>query len=218
MPHPLDLSLYLVTDSEQCRAAGRSVAETVALAVEGGVTIVQVREKDASAREFLATVASVAAVLPAHVPLLVNDRVDVYLAARAAGHTVAGVHIGQSELPAPLVRQLIGADAVLGISAATPESIAEAQASGVVDYVGMGPLNTTTTKRNAPPAIGLQALAALRRRTHLPAVAIGGVGAADMQPLRSAGFDGAAVVSAICKAPDPRAAAAALKACWLAHA
>ncbi|PAT36031.1 thiamine phosphate synthase [Vandammella animalimorsus] len=210
----LDLALYLVTDSGQCARAGRNLQETVLRAVEGGVRIVQIREKDASAREFLASVCAVAQVLPTQVPLLVNDRIDVFLAARAAGARVAGVHIGQSEIPAKLARQLIGPQAILGLSAATPAALAEAERCGVVDYVGIGPLNTTTTKKNAPPALGLPALQALSQGVRLPAVAIGGIGSGDMAGLRAAGFDGAAVVSAICAAPDPRQAAQALLQAW----
>lgn len=216
----IDLSLYLVTDSAQSAHAGRSLAHTVQQAVAAGVTVVQVREKDASSRDFLAQVRTIADVLPAHVPLIVNDRIDVFLAARAAGARVAGVHLGQSEVPAELARQLIGADAILGVSAATPETLAEAQHAGVVDYVGIGPLNATTTKRNAPAALGIDKLAQLRALTPLPAVAIGGITAADLGAVRAAGFDGAAVVSAICAAADAHAATLALRDAWhgAAHA
>ncbi|WP_308800491.1 thiamine phosphate synthase, partial [Streptomyces sp. NEAU-H3] len=126
-----DLSVYLVTDTAQCAARGRTVVETVAAAVAGGVTAVQVREKDAGGRAFLEQVRTVADVLPAHVTLLVNDRVDVYLAARAAGARVHGVHVGQSDLPVAAVRDLVGADALLGLSAATSGELAEAAAARV---------------------------------------------------------------------------------------
>ncbi|RMX08718.1 thiamine phosphate synthase [Corticibacter populi] len=211
-----DLSIYLVTDSGQCEKAGRSLAQTVQQAIAGGATIVQVREKDASARDFLAAVQAAAAVVPPHVTLLVNDRVDVYLAARAAGAKVDGVHIGQSELPAQLVRQLVGPAAIIGQSAGTPATLEAAGHSGVIDYVGIGPLHATTSKKNAPAPIGLAALARLRRHTRLPAVAIGGVTAADLAGLRAAGFDGAAVVSAICAAADAKAAARTLAEAWRA--
>lgn len=209
-----DLSTYFVTDSGQCAAASRSLVETVQQAIAGGVSMVQIREKDASAREFLHIVQAVAAVVPAHVALVVNDRVDVYLAALAAGARVSGVHIGQSELPPELVRQLIGPEAILGQSAASAETLAAATACGVVDYVGIGPLHDTGSKKNAPAGRGLAALAALRQLTPLPAVAIGGITAADLAGLRNAGFNGAAVVSALCKAPDVRAAAENLVHAW----
>lgn len=216
-PHPLDLSLYLVTDTALCERAGRSVLHTVQQAVEGGVRVVQIREKHASGRAFLALVEAVARALPAHVALLVNDRIDVFLAARAAGARVAGVHIGQSEIPAALARQIIGPEAIVGLSANAPATLDEAQAlgaAGVVDYVGIGPLHPTATKPDADAGKGLPALTALRARTTLPAVAIGGVTAADVPALRAAGFDGAAVVSAICAAPDACAAAQTLRAAW----
>ncbi len=183
-------------------------------ATANGVTAVQVREKDAPARRFLDTVVRLARVIPADVALIVNDRVDVFLAARAAGERVAGVHVGQSDLPAAAVRELIGAAAVLGLSASTPEQLAAAADSGLVDYVGIGALHATATKADAPPPLGLTEFARLAGLSALPAVAIGGVTAPDLGPLRRAGAAGAAVVSAICAAPDPGGAARQLRATW----
>jgi thiamine-phosphate pyrophosphorylase len=209
-----DLSVYLVTDTAQCAARGRGVAETVAAAVAGGVTAVQVREKDAGGREFLARVCAVAEVLPARVALLVNDRVDVYLAARAAGARVDGVHVGQSDLPVAAVRELIGPGALLGLSAATPAELAAA-ASAPVDHVGVGALHATATKADAPPALGAEGFARLLSAPGLPpAVAIGGVVPADLPVLRRAGAAGAAIVSGICAAADPEAAARAYARAW----
>ncbi len=211
----VDLSVYLVTDAAQCAARGRSVAATVALAVAGGVTAVQVREKDAPGRAFLATVAQVAAVLPERVALIVNDRVDVFLAAREAGIRVTGVHVGQSDLPAALVRRLIGEHAVLGLSAATPGQLREAARDPArVHHVGIGALHATRTKTDAPPALGHDGFARLVRLSALPAVAIGGVAPGDLPRLRAAGAAGAAVVSGICAAGDPRAAALAHARAW----
>ncbi|MGW3489215.1 thiamine phosphate synthase [Streptomyces sp. NPDC001054] len=209
-----DLSVYLVTDTAQCTARGRTVAETVAAAVAGGVTAVQVREKDAGGRAFLEQVRAVADVVPAHVTLLVNDRVDVYLAARAAGARVHGVHVGQSDLPVAAVRDLVGADALLGLSAATSGELAEAAAARV-DHVGVGALHATTTKADAPPALGIEGFARLLAPAGLPpAVAIGGVVPADLPALRRAGAAGAAIVSGICAAADPEAAARQYVAAW----
>ncbi|QKV96483.1 thiamine phosphate synthase [Streptomyces sp. NA02950] len=212
---PVDLSVYLVTDTAQCAAHGRSVAETVARAVAGGVTAVQVREKDADGRDFLHTVLEVAAVLPEPVALIVNDRVDVFLAARAAGARVTGVHVGQSDLPASAVRELIGGEAVLGLSAGTPGEVrAAAEDTARVDHVGIGALHSTRTKADAPPALGHDGFARLVRLSPLPAVAIGGVTPADLPRLRAAGAAGAAVVSGVCAAEDPRSAAAAYAHAW----
>ncbi|MGY0488686.1 thiamine phosphate synthase [Streptomyces sp. WG-D5] len=213
--HDVDLSVYLVTDPDQCAARGRSVAETVERAVAGGVTAVQVREKRAGGREFLRTVLDVAEVLPDHVALIVNDRVDVFLAARASGARVTGVHVGQSDLPAHVVRQLIGEEAVLGLSAATGAELRAAAADPArVDHVGIGALHATRTKADAPAPLGRDGFAGLVPLSPLPAVAIGGVTPGDLPHLRAAGAAGAAVVSGICAADDPRAAAHTYAAAW----
>lgn len=211
----LDLSLYLVTDSAQAAAAGHRIVDVVRHAVAGGVSAVQVRAKDASGREFLDTVLAIADVLPDTVSLIVNDRVDVFLATRAAGRRVAGVHVGQSDLPVGVVRDLVGPDAVIGLSASTPEQLALGAADPAgVDYIGIGALHATRTKRDAPAALGLAEFARLVRVSTLPAVAIGGVGPADLAALRACGAAGAAVVSAICSAPHPEQAARELRAAW----
>ncbi|MET7311253.1 thiamine phosphate synthase [Streptomyces sp. NPDC005571] len=212
---PVDLSVYLVTDTAQCAARGRSVAETVALAVAGGVTAVQIRDKHAAGREFLHTVLEVAAVLPERVTLIVNDRVDVFLAARAAGARVTGVHVGQSDLPPAAVRELIGEHAVLGLSAATPDQLrAAAEDPARIHHVGIGALHTTRTKADAPAPLGHAGFARLARLSDLPAVAIGGITPADLPRLRDAGAVGAAAVSGICAAADPRASARAYARAW----
>jgi thiamine-phosphate pyrophosphorylase len=211
----LDLSIYLVTDTAIAAAAGHPVLSVVREAVAGGVTVVQLREKHASAREFLDLVCSVSDEVGESVTVLVNDRVDVYLAARRLGARVGGVHLGQSDLPPALARELIGPDAVLGLSASTHEQLLEAENDpGAIDYVGIGALHATTTKTDAPRPLGLDAFAALAASTRLPAVAIGGIGLADIAPLRRAGAAGAAVVSALCSAPNPRETARALAREW----
>jgi thiamine-phosphate pyrophosphorylase len=211
----VDLSLYLVTDTAQARAAGRDVVEVVRRAVAGGVSAVQVREKDAPARAFLDIVLRIADELPDTVALIVNDRVDVFLAVRAAGRRVSGVHVGQSDLPVGAVRDLVGRDALIGLSAATDAQLRLAAADPArVDYVGIGALHATRTKLDAPPELGLAEFTRLVAVSELPAVAIGGVGVADLSALRAAGAAGGAVVSAICSAPDPEAAARDLRAAW----
>jgi thiamine-phosphate diphosphorylase len=210
----VDLSVYLVTDALQVAARGRDLVSTVRAAVSGGVTAVQVREKEAPARQFLETVEALSAVLPPVVSLIVNDRVDVFLAARARGVRVNGVHVGQADLPVGVVRTLVGEYAVLGLSAATPDELTAATTTGGVDYVGIGALHGTATKLDAPPALGIAGFTRLARSTRLPAVAIGGVTTADMAALRRGGAAGAAIVSGICAAPDPTAAARAYAAAW----
>lgn len=209
----IDLSVYLVTDSRSASEAGHDL-HSVLRAAGSAVTAVQLREKDATARGFLDTVLRCCAALPAEVAVIVNDRVDVFLAARDAGARVSGVHVGQSDLPAAAARRLIGPDAILGVSASTPAELAAAAQSGVVDYVGIGALHATRTKADAPPPLGLERFARLVALSPLPAVAIGGVTAADLPALRRAGAAGAAVASAVCGAADPGRAAAELRTAW----
>ena len=210
-----DLSIYLVTDKSQAATAGHDLTDLAAAAVAGGATAVQVREKDADAGVFLDTVLKVAAVLPESVVLFVNDRIDVFLAARHAGARVAGVHVGQQDLPVGAVRDLVGPDALIGLTANTA---AELDAAGRevarVDYVGIGSVHRTASKADAAPALGVDGFAALARSTFLPAVAIGGVTVADVPGLRVAGAAGVAVISAICGASDPQAATAELARAW----
>jgi len=213
----VDLSVYLVTDSTLAASRRRGVVDTVASAVAGGVTAVQVREKGFAAAEFLDTVLQVAEVLPDGVALFVNDRVDVFLAARAAGARVTGVHVGQSDLPVVVVRELVGTEALIGVSAATPAQLVAAATTGA-DYVGIGVLRPTSTKTDAPPPLGVAGFARLAEATGLPAVAIGGVTVHDLAPVRAAGGAGVAIVSGICAAEDPRSAAESFAAAWAAAA
>lgn len=212
---PADLSVYLVTDRAQAAAAGHDLTALVAAAVAGGVTAVQVREKEADAGVFLDDVLKVAAVLPEAVALFVNDRVDVFLAARRAGVRVSGVHVGQTDLPVAAVRDLVGPDALIGLTAnSAAELCAAGREVGRVDYVGIGAVHATASKADAPDALGVEGFAALAATTFLPAVAIGGVTAADVPGLRAGGAAGVAVISAICAAADPQAAAAELARAW----
>lgn len=143
--------------------------------------------------------------------LLVNDRVDVYLAARERGARVHGVHVGQSDLAVEDVHRLIGPEPVIGLSANTSEQITAAQASDAhIGYVGVGALRATISKRDAPEPIGADGIVRLAADCSVAAVAIGGVVPEDLPGLRAAGLAGAAVVSWICGAQDPQAAAAQL--------
>lgn len=208
-----DLAVYLVTDSAIAAAAGHTVPAVVAAGVAGGVTMVQVREKHASIQQLVDLLGSVAAVLPPGVPLVVNDDVEAFLAARADGIAVAGVHVGQDDVPASQVRAAIGPDALLGLSAATPAELAAVDPS-VVDHVGIGTLHGTPTKPDAPAALGRDGMRARVALSPVPAVAIGGVTTADAQALRGSGLAGVAVVSGICGAADPAAAARAYVSAW----
>jgi thiamine-phosphate pyrophosphorylase len=203
MSSPFDLSLYLVTDPEM--TARRGLLETVAAAIAGGVTIVQLRQKGGSARQMVEAGQALKALLaPRGIPLIVNDRIDV---AHAIG--ADGVHVGQDDLPPSAARAMLGPNAIIGLSITREEEIG-AFDPAAIDYVGLGPIFPTGTKSDAAPALGAACFAALRRRLPCPVVAIGGITLANAAQATDA--DGIAVVSAICAAPDPRAAAQALRA------
>jgi thiamine-phosphate pyrophosphorylase len=204
MPSRFDLSLYLVTDPEM--TARRGLLETVAAAVEGGVTIVQLRQKDGPARQMVEAGRALKALLASRgIPLIVNDRIDV---AHAIG--ADGVHVGQDDLPPAAAREMLGPHAIIGLSLTAGDQMDTLDAS--VDYVGLGPIFPTGTKLDAAPALGETAFAALRRRIPRPVVAIGGITLANAAQAIGAGADGIAVVSAICSAADPCASAQALRA------
>jgi thiamine-phosphate pyrophosphorylase len=197
------LRLCLITDPALAR--GRPLERIVVEAVQGGVTLIQLRDKDAPTRALLEQARALKGVLgELRVPLLINDRIDVALAAQADG-----VHVGQSDMPVSEVRKLLGADAIIGLSV-TNAAEALGNDVGLADYLGVGPIFPQSTKADATPPLQLKGLTKIRGLTHKPIVAIGGISVANAHAVRSAGADGLAVVSAIMAAPDPRAAAAAL--------
>jgi len=197
--------LYLVTD--RALAQGRSLVDVVRQAVAGGVTIVQLREKEATTREFVRLAEQLQELLiPQQVPLIINDRIDVALAVNAAG-----VHVGQNDMPAATARRLLGDGRLLGVSVSTSEEARAAEADGA-DYLGISPIYATPTKTDTPTPVGLTGLTALRATTRLPLVAIGGLHAGNLLPVMASGADGVAVVSAIMAAAEPAAAARALRA------
>jgi thiamine-phosphate pyrophosphorylase len=201
-----DPRLYLVTD--RGLAGTRGVIETVRLAVAGGVTLVQVRSPEASTRDFVEEARALKALLaPTGVPLIVNDRLDVALAAEADG-----VHLGQRDIDARDARAMLGPDKIIGLSVGTlAEWSASRQMLEAVDYIGTGPVYATRTKKDAGTAIAPIGLAEMIALSHHPVVAIGGIGpgnAADVLVTRPAGI---AVVSAIMAADDPTMAARDLR-------
>ncbi len=192
--------LHLVTDRVLCGLRG--IEAVVAAAVRGGVTCVQLREKELDTRAFVARARALKDLLrPLGVPLLVNDRLDVALACGADG-----VHVGQSDMEAEEVRRWMP-HAWIGLSLETPEQLSAAERAPV-DYYGVGPIFATATKPDAAPAWGLDGLKALRARTARPLVAIGGLQCHHAAQVVDAGADGLAVVSALCTADDPADAAA----------
>ena len=202
---PEQLRLYLVTD--RGLSLGRDIEWIVGEAVAGGVTIVQLREKDIDTREFVALGLRLKALLaPLGVPLIINDRVDVALAVDADG-----VHIGQSDMPYDVARRLLGPDKIIGLSVETLDQVKEANLLDV-DYIAVSPVYSTPTKTDTAPPFGLEGLRQAVSLSRHPGVAIGGMNAATAPAVLATGIDGVAVVSAICSAPDPRAAAAELRA------
>lgn len=198
-----DWTLYLVTDRRL--AGARPLPDLVAAAVRGGVTAVQLREKECATREFVELGRALKALLaPQGVPLIINDRIDVALAVCADG-----VHIGQSDMPCGDARRLLGPSAVIGLSV---EDLGQALAAPPeADYLGVSPVFSTPTKTDVSSEWGLDGLAALRRASRRPLVAIGGVHSGNAARVIHSGADGVAVVSAICSARDPELAARDLR-------
>ncbi len=196
----LDLSLYLITD--RTLSGVRGIRSIVLDAVRGGATLVQLRDPDAKTGALVVEARALVSLLrPRGVPLIVNDRVDIALAADADG-----IHVGQSDMDPLDARVLIGPDRILGLSITSEADLERADLS-VVDYLGVGPVYATSTKADAAPPMAIGGLAAIAARTGLPVVAIGGLHAGNAADAIAAGAKGIAVVSAICGAPDPESAA-----------
>ncbi|MET0312669.1 MAG: thiamine phosphate synthase [Burkholderiaceae bacterium] len=197
------LALYLVTDQGLTR--GRPLADVVEAAVRGGATCVQLREKRLATREFVAMAMVLKAMLaPRGVPLVVNDRIDVALACGADG-----VHLGQDDMAPEDARRLLPAHVFIGWSVETPAQVLQS-ALLPVDYLGVSPVFTTPTKTDTKTPWGLEGLRHVRAMTALPLVAIGGIHRANAREVVQAGADSLAVVSALCSADDPEAAARGL--------
>ncbi|MFS1900956.1 thiamine phosphate synthase [Vibrio lentus] len=190
--------LYLVTDDQQDLETLKFVVEQ---AVAGGVTMVQVREKHGDVRAFIERAQAVKSILASSgVPLIINDRVDVALAVDADG-----LHLGQSDMPAELARQLIGPDKILGLSIETEQQLQEAD-SLPVDYIGLSALFATSTKTNLKKYWGYDGIKMALETTKLPIVGIGGINESNIPQLVESGLHGLALVSAICHAEDPKQA------------
>ncbi|MBY7895377.1 thiamine phosphate synthase [Vibrio fluvialis] len=192
-------TLYLVTDDQQDLG---TLCHVVQQAIAGGVSLVQVREKQGDVRTFIERAAAVKAVLSGSgVPLIINDRVDVALAVDADG-----VHLGQSDMPATLARQLLGPDKLIGLSVENEQQFEQAQ-SLPVDYLGLSAIFATPTKTNTVKHWGLDGLNWAMARSRLPMVAIGGLNTSNIGAVAQTGVQGIALVSAISHARDPQQAA-----------
>lgn len=200
----IDYTLYLCTDSGLMSSA--TVEESVERAVQGGCSVVQMREKEASSLELFRLAERVKRVTDKYgVPLIINDRLDICQAVDAAG-----VHLGQSDLPCAEARRILGAEKIIGVSAATPEEAAKAQADGA-DYLGVGAVFPTATKTNTRK-VTPEIIRGIRQAVTIPFVVIGGVNAENITRLYGLGIDGAAVISAVIAQPDITAAAEKMRA------
>jgi thiamine-phosphate pyrophosphorylase len=206
---PLDLRLNAIVDPQ--RAGGRDLAELARRAAAGGATLIQLRDKNGETRRLVEEARAIKAALePYAIPFVVNDRVDVALAARADG-----VHVGPDDMTPQDARALLGPDAIIGVSIKSVEAAAAAPVA-IIDYAGVGGVYVTLSKAQENPPIGAEGLArvaaALRRRAPaLPIVGIAGIDLTNAAPVIAAGADGVAVISALSLADDPTAAARALR-------
>ena len=199
-----ELSLYLVTDREL--SLGRPLGFIVEEAVKGGATMVQLREKACSTHEFVELAIQLKHKLqPLGVPLIINDRLDVVLAANADG-----LHIGQSDMPYEIARRLLGYDKIIGLSVETMEQARQANLLDI-DYISISPVFSTNTKTDTNTPFGLESIWEVMSFTKHPAVAIGGINATNVRDIIQAGANGIAVVSAIVSAAEPERAARELK-------
>lgn len=191
----IDWSLYLVTDRELC--LGRSLIDVIEASVQGGVSVVQLREKDISTREFIDLGRSIKKILPKNVPLIINDRLDVAMTIGADG-----LHIGQSDIHYHDAKKILGNNFLLGLSVENKEQVKEAR-NWDLSYMALSPLFSTPTKTDTAPPWGLDGLKEIRKEIECPLVVIGGINMKNAKEIIEMGADGIAVVSAICSAPSP---------------
>ena len=201
----IDYSLMLVTDHCSDVDAFCTIVEK---ALQGGVTVLQLREKTATTRDFYQLALRIKPIARQYnVPLLINDRLDIALAVDADG-----VHVGQEDLPVAVVRRLIGPDKILGATAATVAAAQTAETEGA-DYIGSGAMFPTLTKPGKQ-VLPLNVLAQIKQAVQVPVVAIGGITADNLLTLKITGVDGLAVVSAIMNSADPAAATQEILSRW----
>ena len=197
----IDYSVYMITDSE--KAGDRKIVDVVMDAVRGGATMVQLREKDFDSGDFYRrALATMRLLRKPGIPLIINDRLDIALAAGAHG-----VHIGQNDIPLPLVRKLMGPNKIVGVSV-HDERDALAAESGGADYIAVGPVFETDTKPDAGEPVGLEGIEDIRKVVpRIPCIGIGGINIENARSVIEAGCRGVAVISAIMDAENPQVAA-----------
>ncbi len=197
--------LYLVTDRDL--SLGRPLLDVITQAVEGGVNVVQIRDKNLGTRAFIEEALTIQAFLKTKgIPLLINDRVDVALAIEADG-----AHIGQGDMPYPLARKLLGPQAIIGLSVDTYDELLQAEDFDV-DYLGIGPVFPTSTKTDHKGFFwGIEGLRWAREHSRHRLIAIGGINETNASDVAKTGVDGIAVVSAIVSASNPKEVAIRLR-------
>ena len=199
----IDYTLYLVTDRRMPQ--GDTLENVVEKAIQGGVTLVQLREKSGDTGVLYERAVALKKITDQyHIPLIIDDRIDVMLASGADG-----VHVGQSDMPAHIARAMIGPDKILGVSAANLQEALQAEADGA-DYLGVGAMYPTATKTDADFTT-METLKEIKRKVHIPVVAIGGINQHTIPDFRNSGINGFAIVSAIMASQTPETAARELK-------
>lgn len=199
----IDYTLYLVTDRRAIK--GKSLAEAVEEAILGGCTMVQLREKNITTREFYQLAKEIKQITGYyHIPFMINDRLDVALAVKANG-----IHIGQKDMPVKVVKEMIPQDMLLGVSVTNEEEALMAEKYGA-DYLGIGAVFPTKTKMDAD-FVPISKLCDIRKSVKIPIVAIGGITAENVSLLSKTQIDGIAVSSAILAKNDIKSAADELK-------
>jgi len=195
----INWKLCLIADTEF--ASGRDILAIIEEVVEEGVKIIQLRAKNLTSKDFLDLALIISETLkPKDIPLIINDRVDITLSCRAAG-----VHLGQQDLPIRYARKILGENKLIGISVNTVEEAMDAEASGA-DYLGVGPVFQTSTKKDISPLLGVEGLKAIKDQVKIPILAIGGINAENAGDVMDSGADGIAVISAILSEKDIRKA------------
>ncbi len=199
MKPEIDYSLYLCTDRDLMSTS--TVEEAVEQAILGGCTLIQLREKDCSSREFYETALAVKQVTDRYrTPLIINDRLDIALAVNADG-----IHVGQSDLPCTVLRNILGEDKIIGVSASNLEDAVQAEKDGA-DYLGVGAMFSTDTKTDAK-LVSMEELKAIRSAVKLPIVVIGGINLKTAPAFCDIGINGLTVVSAVIARPNIRESA-----------
>ncbi|OPJ62960.1 thiamine phosphate synthase [Clostridium chromiireducens] len=209
MKTKIDYSIYLVTDRDLMST--ETLEEAIEQAILGGCTLVQLREKDCSSLDFYITAVRVKEITDKYnVPLIINDRLDIALAVDAAG-----VHVGQSDMPATIVRKIIGEDKIIGVSTGSLEQALKAQEDGA-DYIGVGAMYATGTKKDANPT-SMEELKKIRENISIPIVVIGGINKDRVRDFENMGIDGLAIVSAIIAQRDITEATKELKNIFISY-